>query len=50
MFKISIHRYGYLKVLDERDLVVEVETEEALETLSGALFENFGDHLDLEKI
>ncbi len=50
MFKISIHRYGYVKALDERDLVVEVETEKDLETLNIALFENFGDQLDLEKI
>ena len=45
-----VHKYGYLKVLDERDLVVEVETEKDLETLNRALFENFGDQLDLEKI
>lgn len=45
-----IQRYGFLKVLDERDLVVEVETEKDLEALNGELLKNFGDQLDLETI
>ena len=45
-----IQRYGFLKVLDERDLVVEVETEKDFEALNGELLKNFGDQLDLETI
>jgi len=45
-----IQRYGFLKVLDERDLVVEVETEKDFEALNGELLKNFGDQLDLEMI
>ncbi|MCJ7685601.1 MAG: hypothetical protein MUO68_15065 [Desulfobacteraceae bacterium] len=45
-----VKRYGFLKVLDERDLVVEVETEKDLEALNGELLKNFGDQLDLETI
>lgn len=45
-----VKRYGFLKVLDERDLVVEVETEKNLEELNRELLKNFGDQLDLETI
>ena len=45
-----VKRYGFLKVLDERDLVVEVETEKDLEALNGELLKNFGDQLDMETI
>jgi len=45
-----VKRYGFLKVLDERDLVVEVETEQDLEALNRELLKNFGDQLDLETI
>jgi len=45
-----VKRYGFLKVLDERDLVVEVETEKDLEALNRELLKNFGDQLDLEMI
>jgi len=45
-----INDYGRLKVLDERDLVVEVETEKDYEELNTELFEYFKDQLDLEKI
>jgi len=45
-----VKRYGFLKVLDERDLVVEVETEKELEALSRELLEAFGDQLNLETI
>ena len=46
----AIKPYGLLKVLDDRDLVVEVETEEDFEKLSDELPRYFGDQLDLEKI
>jgi hypothetical protein len=45
-----INNYGRLKVLDERDLVVELETEEVYEKLQKEIRENFGDQLDLERI
>ena len=45
-----VRRYGFLKVLDERDLVVEVETEKDLEALNRELIENFKDQLDLERL
>ena len=45
-----VKKYGFLKVLDERDLVVEVETEKDLEALNRELLNNFGDQLDLETI
>jgi len=45
-----VKRYGFLKVLDERDLVVEMETEKDLEALNRELLKNFGDQLDLETI
>ena len=44
-----IKKHGFLKVLDERDLVVELETEKAFEVLSRELAEAFSDQLDLEK-
>ena len=45
-----IKRHGFLKVLDDRDLVVEVETEKDYENLKDDILENFGDQLDLEII
>ena len=45
-----VKRYGFLKVLDERDLVVEVETEKDLEALNRDILETFGDQLNLETI
>ena len=45
-----INNCGRLKVLDERDLVVEVETEKDYEELNTKLFGYFKDQLDLEKI
>jgi len=45
-----VKRYGFLKVLDERDLVVEVETEKDLEALNREILEAFGDQLNLETI
>ena len=45
-----IDRYGYLKVLDERDLVVDVETEEDYEKLNKELENEFKDQLNLERV
>ena len=45
-----IKPYGHLKVLDEQDLVVEVESEEGYEKLAGALGEHFGDQVFLERV
>lgn len=45
-----VKRHGFLKVPDERDLVVEFETQKEFEALSRDLAEAFGDQLDLEKV
>ena len=45
-----INTYGYLKVLDERDLVVDVETEEDYEKLNKELEKEFKDQLNLERV
>lgn len=45
-----INRHGMIKVLDERDLVVETETEKAFELLEKDLLERFGDQLNVEKV
>jgi hypothetical protein len=45
-----INRYGYLKVLDERDLVVDVETEEDYEKLNKEIEKEFKDQLNLERV
>ena len=45
-----VNRYGYLKVLDERDLVVDVETEEDYEKLNKELEKEFKDQLNLERV
>ena len=45
-----VRRYGRLKVLDEKDLIVEVEREEDYEKLVRELEGHFRDQLDLEKI
>ena len=46
----AIKPHGYLKLLDEEDLVVEVESEEDYETLNRALREKFSDQVFLEKL
>jgi hypothetical protein len=46
----AIQRYGRLKVLDDRDLVVEVETLEDFRKLRTALREVFGHEMDVELI
>ena len=45
-----LKRHVFLKVLDDRDLVVEMETEKDYENLKDDILENFGDQLDLEII
>lgn len=45
-----VKRHGFLKVLDDRDLVVEMETEKDYENLKDDILGDFGDQLDLEII
>lgn len=45
-----VKRHGFLKVLDDRNLVVEVETEKDYEKLTKELSENFLDQVDLERV
>jgi hypothetical protein len=45
-----VKRHGFLKVLDDRDLVVEVETEKDYENLTKEILENFQDQVDLERV
>ncbi len=43
-----ISGHGRLKLLDERELVVECEDREDLQALAGDLAQAFGDQVDLE--
>ena len=45
-----VRRYGRLKVLDEKELVVEMESEKDFDELSRGLWEQFKDQVDLERI
>ena len=45
-----IKSHGYLKVLDDQDLVVELESQEDYEKLKNTLKENFEDQVFLEKL
>jgi len=45
-----IRKHGYLKVLDDRDLVVEMEADKDFEDLSRDLKNHFEDQVDLEKL
>ena len=45
-----IKTHGYLKVLDDHDLVVEMETETDYENLKNEIFNHFQDQLDLERM
>lgn len=47
---VVVQKYGYLKVLDERNLVVETETEEDYHRLGLALRDHFQDQVDLERM
>jgi len=43
-----VKRHGFLKVLDDRDLVVEFEGQEDYDALGKELLDNFRDQVDLE--
>jgi hypothetical protein len=45
-----VKKFGLLKVLDERDLVVELESEEAYGKLQEDLAVHFGDQVSVERI
>jgi hypothetical protein len=45
-----VSRYGRLKVLDERELVVEIEKIEDVQKLQKAVQETFGGEVDVEPI
>jgi len=45
-----VQKRGRLKILDDRELVVEFESKEDFEQLSGELVEAFGDQLDMEQV
>ncbi len=45
-----VNRFGRLKVLDDRELVVEVEKKEDLQGLEKALSDTFGDEVNIEEI
>ncbi len=46
----TIKPHGYLKVLDEQDLVVEMESEEDYEKVTRALKERCGNEVFLERL
>jgi len=45
-----VERYGRLKVLDDRELVVELERMEDFQNLQKALFDAFGNEMEAELI
>jgi hypothetical protein len=45
-----VKKHGFLKVLDDRDLVVELETQKDYDNLSRDLEAKFGDQMNLEKV
>jgi hypothetical protein len=45
-----VQRHGFLKVLDDEDLVVELEREDDLARLSEELEQAFGDQLHVERM
>jgi len=45
-----VNRFGRLKVLDDKELVVEVEKKENLHNLETALVEAFGNEMNVEEI
>ena len=46
----AVQKHGHLRVLDERDLVVELESQKDYENLSRDLTVQFQDEVNLEKI
>ena len=45
-----VKKYGFLKLLDDRYLVIETETEEDFKNMKKELSETFGNQFDLERI
>ncbi len=45
-----VKQYGKLKVLDDRELVIEMEKEEQFSGLQDALLETFGTEVDIELV
>jgi len=45
-----VKKHGFLKVLDDRDLVVELETQKDYDALARDLEAKFGDQINLEKV
>jgi hypothetical protein len=45
-----VRKYGRLKVLDDRELVIEAEKEEDVENLNRELAEVFGGEVDVEMV
>jgi hypothetical protein len=45
-----VNKSGLLKVLDERDLLVELESEENYENLQRELADQFGDQVSVERV
>ncbi len=43
-------KYGRLKTFDDGELVIEVESEELFEILTGEIREKFKDQVDLERV
>jgi hypothetical protein len=45
-----VKKHGFLKVLDDRDLVVELETQKDYDALARDLEAKFGDQMNLERV
>jgi hypothetical protein len=45
-----VNRFGLIKVLDERDLRVEMESEEVYQNLQRELADQFGDQVSVERV
>jgi hypothetical protein len=45
-----VKQYGKLKVLDDRELVIEMEKEDNFKELATALLETFGAEVDIEMV
>jgi hypothetical protein len=45
-----VKQYGKLKVLDDRELVIEIEKEDNVRGLENALLEAFGTEVDIEMV
>jgi hypothetical protein len=46
----TVKKHGFLKVLDDRELVVELETQKDYDNLSRDLEAKFGDQMNLDRI